>query len=159
MSYHYPMVPPQHQVGHPHPAHVTTHIGQVENQADPTPQNLSIRMDPPAGHAQDNPHDGTGTGAESQINDQSRTTEEVQPQEDTGVPVETDVKPIPNAEMPANDIKDTVNPWDLGKTIEDFHFYCCPQCAFKCHSGPLFQEHALDNHTTVSSINNISNFP
>ena len=38
-----------------------------------------------------------------------------------------------------------MNPWQVG-SIEDFHFYNCPECKFRSKGSHDFKEHALGNH-------------
>ena len=35
-----------------------------------------------------------------------------------------------------------INPWDVGK-VEDFLYFCCPECDEKNQSKDLFIQHAL----------------
>ena len=36
--------------------------------------------------------------------------------------------------------------WILSKNIEDFLFYCCPECPHKSRSSISFTNHAVKNH-------------
>ena len=38
------------------------------------------------------------------------------------------------------------HPWDVSN-LEEFHFYCCPECDLKEHAKDRFVKHALENHT------------
>jgi hypothetical protein len=40
------------------------------------------------------------------------------------------------------------NPWAVD-TIEEFHFYCCPECDERYHSAKQFKEHASYKHPKV----------
>ena len=40
----------------------------------------------------------------------------------------------------------TKNPWSV-TNIEEFHFYCCPECNVKDHSKEIFFQHALEKHS------------
>ncbi len=47
--------------------------------------------------------------------------------------------------------EDTVhvrNPWNFS-TLEDFLFYCCPECPHKCRSSISFTKHAVKHHPKV----------
>ena len=37
------------------------------------------------------------------------------------------------------------NPW-LVENIDDFNFWCCPECAYKSKDRNVFKSHALENH-------------
>jgi len=37
------------------------------------------------------------------------------------------------------------NPW-LVENIDDFNFWCCPECAYKSKDRTVFKAHALENH-------------
>ena len=37
------------------------------------------------------------------------------------------------------------NPWVV-ETIEEFSFYCCPECDFKSKKGDYFRSHAIESH-------------
>ena len=43
-------------------------------------------------------------------------------------------------------MKPEENPWAVN-TLEDFQFYCCPECDLKEHTKDKFVKHALENHT------------
>ena len=38
------------------------------------------------------------------------------------------------------------HPWDVSN-LEEFHFYCCPECDLKEKTKDRFVRHALENHT------------
>ncbi len=40
------------------------------------------------------------------------------------------------------------NPWAC-ENVDEFQFYCCPQCDHKCKSKALFLNHAFVNHPLV----------
>ena len=40
---------------------------------------------------------------------------------------------------------DELNPWAVGN-IEEFHYYCCPECDERNHSKECFIQHALEKH-------------
>ena len=37
------------------------------------------------------------------------------------------------------------NPWSAGN-LDDFLYYCCPECDIRDQSKEVFIKHALDNH-------------
>ena len=37
------------------------------------------------------------------------------------------------------------NPWEVSN-LENFLFYCCPQCDYKCQDVSNFESHAEENH-------------
>ena len=37
------------------------------------------------------------------------------------------------------------NPWDV-QSLEEFHYYCCPECPFKNVNKTYFIEHAVTTH-------------
>ena len=41
---------------------------------------------------------------------------------------------------------DDQNPWSFAADIEEFHFYCCPECNVKDHSKEIFVQHILKQH-------------
>ena len=41
--------------------------------------------------------------------------------------------------------EDEINPWAVGN-LEEFLYFCCPECDEKNQSRELFLEHALDQH-------------
>ena len=43
------------------------------------------------------------------------------------------------------------NPFDV-ETIDEFLFYCCPQCDTKCKDGKDFIEHARKTHTQAKKV-------
>jgi hypothetical protein len=48
---------------------------------------------------------------------------------------------------------DLVNPWSV-ETLEEFHFYCCPECNDRYQSAIKFKAHATFNHPKVSPFFN-----
>ena len=44
-------------------------------------------------------------------------------------------------------MKPEENPWGAVNTLEDFQFYCCPECDLKEQTKDKFVKHALENHT------------
>ena len=40
---------------------------------------------------------------------------------------------------------DPDNPWSV-KSIEEFHFYCCPECTERVQTRESFVRHALEQH-------------
>ena len=43
------------------------------------------------------------------------------------------------------------DPWQAS-SLEDFHFYCCPECPdVKHHAKELFVRHALDHHPKATT--------
>ena len=43
------------------------------------------------------------------------------------------------------EFEEKYNPWDV-QSLEEFHFYCCPECDLKEHAKDKFVKHALDQH-------------
>ena len=43
-------------------------------------------------------------------------------------------------------MKPEENPWAVN-TLEDFQFYCCPECDRKEYTKDKFVKHALETHT------------
>ena len=43
------------------------------------------------------------------------------------------------------------NPW-IVENIEEFSFYCCPECDFKSKQGGSFKRHALECHKKSKSF-------
>ena len=41
------------------------------------------------------------------------------------------------------------NPWFV-QSLDDFLFYCCPECDYKCQFHDAFHQHALSAHQNVS---------
>ena len=37
------------------------------------------------------------------------------------------------------------NPWDV-QSLEEIHYYCCPECPFKNVNKTYFIEHAVTTH-------------
>lgn len=46
---------------------------------------------------------------------------------------------------------DEENPWQVGQ-IEDFLYFCCPECEEKCHEKDQFLKHAIEDHPKARSI-------
>ena len=42
-------------------------------------------------------------------------------------------------------IVDSFNPWSVGN-LEEFHYYCCPECDERNHSKEIFLQHAITHH-------------
>ena len=40
------------------------------------------------------------------------------------------------------------NPWSAN-SVQDFCFYCCPECSFRSHAMGAFQDHAVEKHPLV----------
>ena len=38
-----------------------------------------------------------------------------------------------------------LNPWKV-QSIDDFNYFCCPECVFRSKEDISFQAHALQNH-------------
>ena len=38
-----------------------------------------------------------------------------------------------------------LNPWEV-HSIDDFNYFCCPECVFRSKEDISFQAHALQNH-------------
>ena len=47
------------------------------------------------------------------------------------------------------------NPW-IVPTLDEFLFFCCPECENKSPNKTLFINHALSNHPWVSNLSNES---
>ena len=45
--------------------------------------------------------------------------------------------------------KNVGNPW-MVEELEEFLYYCCPECNEKCRVKGSFLQHALGNHPNVS---------
>ena len=43
------------------------------------------------------------------------------------------------------------NPFDV-ESIDEFLFYCCPQCDIKCKDGKSFIKHARQIHTQAKEV-------
>ena len=43
------------------------------------------------------------------------------------------------------------NPFDV-ESIDEFLFYCCPQCEIKCKDGKSFIEHATQTHEQAKEV-------
>ena len=39
----------------------------------------------------------------------------------------------------------SMNPWNV-QSIQDFNFFCCPECVYRSKEEFEFQEHALQKH-------------
>ena len=52
---------------------------------------------------------------------------------------------------------DKKNPW-LITDIEEFHFYCCPECQFKDHSNEIFVNHVFQAHPYAKEFLEINQF-
>ena len=50
-----------------------------------------------------------------------------------------------------NDIEEKFNPW-LVNFLEDFLFYCCPECDFKHDEKSSFMSHAVVQHPLSRTI-------
>ena len=44
------------------------------------------------------------------------------------------------------------NPWSV-RNLEEFQYYCCPECNLKDHSRENFLEHALNQHPNSQGMN------
>ena len=47
--------------------------------------------------------------------------------------------------------KNEENPWMVEK-LEEFLYYCCPECDEKCRAKGPFLQHALCNHPNVRNV-------
>ena len=59
---------------------------------------------------------------------------------------------VKKEELGANNISNsfpTNNPW-LVENFDEFLFYCCPECNYKCRLHNEFNSHALVSHPMVS---------
>ena len=52
--------------------------------------------------------------------------------------------------------EDTKNPWE-GRDLEEFLFFCCPECDEKNYSKELFLQHALKLHPMAKEVFGASN--
>jgi hypothetical protein len=50
------------------------------------------------------------------------------------------------------EVDEKLNPWAVEK-LEDFLFFCCPECPDKCPTRSIFINHALVEHPQVSFKN------
>ena len=41
------------------------------------------------------------------------------------------------------------NPWAIASNLEEFHYYCCPDCDTKEPTKETFIKHALESHPEV----------
>ena len=44
-----------------------------------------------------------------------------------------------------------INPWQV-KSIQEFSFLKCPECAFDSKEEDTFQDHAIENHPLKSEV-------
>ena len=44
-----------------------------------------------------------------------------------------------------NDSDPLQNPWQV-ENLDEYLFYCCPECDHKCKTKPLFIDHACQYH-------------
>ena len=51
----------------------------------------------------------------------------------------------------------SINPWNF-ESIEDFHFYCCPECDIKTKESQDFMNHAVQHHAKSIPIRTLKNF-
>ena len=51
----------------------------------------------------------------------------------------------------------SINPWNF-ESIEDFHFYCCPECDTKTKESQDFMNHAVQHHAKSIPIRTLKNF-
>ena len=49
------------------------------------------------------------------------------------------------------------NPWFV-QSLDDFLFYCCPECDYKSQFHNAFHQHAVDSHLNVSLTSILSLF-
>ena len=47
--------------------------------------------------------------------------------------------------------KNEENPW-MVEELEEFLYYCCPECDEKCRARGPFLQHALCNHPNVRNV-------
>ena len=50
--------------------------------------------------------------------------------------------------------KNEENPW-MVEELEEFLYYCCPECDEKCRAKGPFLQHALCNHPNVRNVNTL----
>ena len=53
---------------------------------------------------------------------------------------------------------DTESIWSIVTDIEEFHFYCCPECNVKDHSKEIFVQHVLKEHPNAKQFLENSQF-
>ena len=53
---------------------------------------------------------------------------------------------------------DQENIWSTVTDIEEFHFYCCPECNFKDNSREIFVHHVLKEHPNAKQFLEINQF-
>ena len=44
-----------------------------------------------------------------------------------------------------------LNPWRV-QSIDEFNFFCCPECVYRSKEENSFQTHALQNHELSSTF-------
>ena len=49
------------------------------------------------------------------------------------------------------EFEEKFNPWSI-ESLEDFHFYCCPQCEFRNLSKSEFIKHAVMEHPDSQDV-------
>ena len=49
------------------------------------------------------------------------------------------------------EFEDKYNPWDV-KSLDDFLFYCCPECDHKSITKSVFIKHAVNNHPRSQDV-------
>ena len=45
-----------------------------------------------------------------------------------------------------------INPWQDADGVEDFLYYCCPECDFKHEVKEMFKQHALEEHPRSEAL-------
>ena len=65
-------------------------------------------------------------------------------------PDENSVDPL-GSPLKANHSNLQKNPWSV-RNLEEFQYYCCPECNLKDHSRENFLEHALNQHPNSQGI-------
>ena len=44
-----------------------------------------------------------------------------------------------------------LNPWKV-QSIDEFNYFCCPECVFRAKEDSSFQAHALQNHVLSKTL-------
>ena len=45
----------------------------------------------------------------------------------------------------------SMNPWNV-QSIQDFNYFCCPECVYRSKEEYEFQAHALKNHVLSTTL-------
>ena len=152
------MVEPQHHEhqSHHHQQQDHVQVGQQQQQQQQPPQQTMeiIEVAPDASaviELKQESKEVTVPQEESQpLSQPAAETVQVTPDQVpvAGQEMNRAVKQEQEAENPAAIL---VNPW-LVSCLEDFLYYCCPECDNKCHSRQMFITHAWQNHSQAKEV-------